>query len=127
MPGSVDAATRGQAEADLARIGTQQRPEQLGKFADRLTDYLNPDGTYTDEDRARRRCLTLGKQHADGMSELRGWVSPELRATLEAMLAKLAAPGMCNPDDDTAVVDGAPARTGSIATRGVPLNATTTD
>jgi hypothetical protein len=51
--------------------------------------------------------LTLGKQQADGMSELRGWVSPELRAALEAMLAKLAAPGMCNPDDDTAVVDGA--------------------
>ncbi len=112
LPGWVDAPTRGQADVDLARIGTQQRPEQLGKFADRLTDYLNPDGTYTDEDRARRRCLTLGKQHADGMSELRGWVSPELRATLEAMLAKLAAPGMCNPDDDTAVVDGAPAQDG---------------
>ena len=35
------------------------------------------------------------------MSELRGWLSPELRASLEALLAKLAAPGMCNPDDDT--------------------------
>jgi len=107
LPGWVDAQTREQADADLARMGTQQRPEQLAKFADRLIDYLNPDGTYTDEDRARRRCLTLGKQQADGMSELRGWVSPELRAALEAMLAKLAAPGMCNPDDDTAVVDGA--------------------
>jgi len=107
LPGFVDAQTREQAEADLARKGTQYRPEQLAKFADRLTDWLNPDGTYTDEDRARRRGLTLGKQQADGMSELRGWVSPELRAALEAMLAKLAAPGMCNPDDDTAVVDGA--------------------
>jgi len=107
LPGWVDAATREQAEADLARKGTQYRPEQLRRFADRLTDYLNPDGTYTDDDRARRRCLTLGKQQADGMSELRGWVSPELRAALEALLAKLAAPGMCNPDDDTAVVDGA--------------------
>ena len=28
------------------------------------------------------------------------------------MLAKLAAPGMCNPDDDTAVVDGAPCQDG---------------
>ena len=112
LPGWVDAPTREQADVDLARIGTQQRPEQLAKFADRLTDFLNPDGTYTDEDRARRRCLTLGKQHADGMSELRGWVSPELRAALEAMLAKLAAPGMCNPDDDTAVLDGAPSQDG---------------
>ena len=110
LPGFVDACTREQAEADLALIGTQQRPEQLGKFAAVLADFLNPDGTYTDQDRARRRGLTLGKQHADGMSELRGWISPELRATLEAMLAKLAAPGMCNPDDDTAVVDGAPSQ-----------------
>ena len=44
------------------------------------------------------------------MSELRGWLTPELRATLEAVLAKLAAPGMCNPDDDTACVDGAPSQ-----------------
>jgi hypothetical protein len=108
LPGFVDACTREQAEADLARIGTQQRPEQLGKFAAQLADFLNPDGTFTDQDRARRRCVTLGKQQSDGMSELRGWISPELRATLEAVLAKLAAPGMCNPDDDTTVVDGAP-------------------
>jgi len=108
LPGFIDALTREQAEADLALIATQQRPEQLAKFAAVLTDYLNPDGTYTDDDRARRRCLTLGRQQADAMSELRGWISPELRATLEAILAKLGAPGMCNPDDDTAVVDGAP-------------------
>ena len=112
LPGWVDAPTREQAEADLARIGTRQRPEPLAKFADRLTDYLNPDGTYTDDDRARRRALTLGTQQPDGMSELRGWLSPELRATLEALLAKLAAPGMCNPDDDTPVVDGAPSQEG---------------
>ena len=42
------------------------------------------------------------------MSAVRGWLTPEARATWEAVLAKLAAPGMCNPDDDTPVVDGAP-------------------
>jgi hypothetical protein len=110
LPGWVDAPTREQAETDLVRIGTRYRPEQLRTFADQLTDFLNPDGTYTDQDRARRRGLTLGNQQSDGMSELHGWISPELRATLEAMLAKLAAPGMCNPDDDTAVVDGAAAQ-----------------
>jgi hypothetical protein len=110
LPGFVDAPTREQAEADLARVGTQCRPEQLRTFADRIADYLNPDGTYTDEDRARRRGLTLGQQQADGMSELHGWLTPELRATLEAMLAKMAAPGMCNPNDDTACVDGAPSQ-----------------
>ncbi|OBH24888.1 hypothetical protein A5692_00205 [Mycobacterium sp. E342] len=110
LPGWVDFATRHAIEADLATHGTQYRPEQLAELADHIADCLNPDGTYTDEDRARRRGLTLGKQGPDGMSELRGMLSPELRATLEAVLAKLAAPGMCNPFDDTPPVDGAPSQ-----------------
>jgi hypothetical protein len=110
LPGWVDDATRGSAEAHLAKLGSQFRPDQLAGLADRLADCLNPDGTFTDHDRARRRGLTLGKQEADGMSVLRGWLTPEARATLEAVLAKLAAPGMCNPTDDTPCVDGTPAQ-----------------
>jgi Domain of unknown function (DUF222) len=106
LPGWVDQATRERTEADLAKQGTQYRPEQLAGLADTLADCLNPDGTFTDEDRARRRSVTLGNQQADGMSELRGWLTPELRATLEAVLAKLAAPGMCNPLDEIPCVDG---------------------
>ncbi len=37
-----------------------------------------------------------------------GLLTPELRATIEAVLAKLAAPGACNPDDQTPVVDDTP-------------------
>ncbi|MCV7232245.1 DUF222 domain-containing protein [Mycobacterium branderi] len=77
-------------------------------LAQRLTDCLNPDGDFSDDERARRRGLTLGKQGPDLMSHLSGWITPELRATLEAVWAKLAAPGMCNPDDTTPVVDGPP-------------------
>ena len=112
LPGWVDEATRGCAEADLAKKGSQFRPEQLAGMAERIADCLNPDGTYSDDDRARRRGLTLGKQEADGMSALRGWLTPEARASLEAVLAKLAAPGMCNPLDQTAVVDGAATQQG---------------
>ncbi|MCA4710513.1 HNH endonuclease [Mycobacterium avium subsp. hominissuis] len=111
LPGWIDQATRERAEADLAREGTRYRPEQLAALAGTLADCLNPDGLYRDEDRARRRSLTLGNQHADGMSELRGWLSPELRATLEAVLAKLAAPGMCNPLDESPCVEGTPSQT----------------
>jgi hypothetical protein len=110
LPGWVDAATRERAEAHLARVGSQFRPEQLAGLADRLADCLNPDGTYSDEDRARRRGVTLGKQDPDGMSALRGWLTPEARATLEAVLAKLAAPGMCNPLDEIPCVDGPPSQ-----------------
>jgi len=108
LPGWVDQATRERAEADLAMQGTQYRPEQLAELAATLTDCLNPDGAYTDTDRARRRGLTLGTQGPDGMSQLRGWLTPEARATVEAVWAKLAAPGMCNPDDDRPCLDGSP-------------------
>ena len=110
LPASVDAATRTAVEADLAGAGTHFRPEQLAALADHVADCLNPDGSYTDAERARRRGLMLGKQGPDGMSELRGVISPELRASVEAVLAKLAAPGMCNPLDDTPCVDGAPSQ-----------------
>jgi hypothetical protein len=108
LPGWIDHATREEVETKLATQGSQFRPEQLAALADTLADCLNPDGTYSDDDRARRRGLTLGNQQADGMSQLRGWLTPEARASLEAVLAKLAAPGMCNPTDETPCVDGTP-------------------
>ena len=40
------------------------------------------------------------------MSPIRGWLTPQLRAGIDAVLAKWAAPGMCNPADQTATVDG---------------------
>jgi Domain of unknown function (DUF222) len=108
LPCSVDLDTRECAEKHLAMLATQFRPDMLAELAGRLTDCLNPDGNFTDEDRARRRGLILGKQGPDGMSRLSGWLTPEARATLEAVLAKSATPGMCNPEDDTPVVDGPP-------------------
>lgn len=126
LPGWVDDPTREAAEADLARWAGEQRPECLRKVADRITCYLNPDGRFTDQDRARRRGLTLGTQDSDGMSRLSGWLTPEARASWEAVLAKLAAPGMCNPDDDTPVIDGPPARKPCSATAAPRRSATTT-
>jgi hypothetical protein len=108
LPCWVDAETRERVEADLAKLAAQYRPEQVREWADLIAYYLNPDGTYTDQERARRRGLTLGEQGVDGMSPLRGWLTPEARATVEAVFAKTAAPGMCNPVDDTPVVDAPP-------------------
>ena len=110
LPGWIDTAAREIAEAQLAVFGTQFGPEHLTELARAMSNALNPDGTFTDEDRARQRALTLGPQQADGMSALRGLITPELRATLEAVEAKLGAPGMCNPRDDTPCVDGAPSQ-----------------
>jgi Domain of unknown function (DUF222) len=84
-------------------------PDQLRRAGERLAVLLDQDGPApTDADRARRRHLTLAPQQPDGMSTITGLLDPEARATLDAVLGKWAAPGMCNPDDDTACIDGQP-------------------
>ena len=90
-------------------------------------DWLNPDGEFSDEERARKRGITLGNQEFDGMSRISGLVTPELRAAIEAMLAKLAAPGACNPDDETPSWTRHPMRTRCAAITARQPSATTTD
>jgi hypothetical protein len=110
LPDFVDVETRQKAEAQLARLATGHRPDELSKLADKLTDCLNPDGDFTDDDRARRRGITIGKQDLDGMSPITGYLTPEARATIDAVFAKLAAPGMCNPADLSPCVSGTPSQ-----------------
>jgi Domain of unknown function (DUF222) len=109
LPDAVDYGTREAAEAHLAKLASGFGPTELRQAADRLAYLLNQDGSLSDAERARRRYLTLGKQGIDGMTELHGLLDPEARATLDAVLAKWAAPGMCNPDDETPCVDAEPA------------------
>ncbi|EUA01968.1 hypothetical protein I547_4125 [Mycobacterium kansasii 824] len=52
LPAWIDQATRERAEAQLARQGSQFRPEQLAGLAATIADCLNPDGIYRDEDPA---------------------------------------------------------------------------
>jgi len=92
LPDFADVETRQKAEAQLARLGGEHRPDELSKLADKLTDCLNPDGNFTEHDRARRRGITIGRQDVDGMSPITGHLTPEARATLDAVFAKLAAP-----------------------------------
>ena len=109
LPEQVDPGTRAAAEAQLGQLAGGLTPEGLRKVARQLMGYLDQDGTLDDErDHARKRGITLGRQELDGMSRLSGWIDPELRATLDAVFAKLAAPGYCNPDDDDPCVDGTP-------------------
>ena len=97
------------AEAFLAEKATELRPDQLDKVADRLVLQLNSDGTFSDDYRAAQRGFQwCGRQRPDGMSIARLVATPELRAMLEAWLAKFAAPGMCNPADQTPTVTGEP-------------------
>ncbi|WP_373877426.1 DUF222 domain-containing protein, partial [Mycobacterium kiyosense] len=74
LPTEVDAGTREQAEADLAGKAAAMRPDQLKDYALTLLAYLHPDGEFSDDERARKRGLSLGKQDPDGMSKLTGWI-----------------------------------------------------
>ncbi|WP_046300986.1 HNH endonuclease signature motif containing protein [Mycobacterium sp. UM_Kg27] len=111
LPDTVDAGTLTQAEQHLTALGTDCRPDELAKLAQRLADHLHPDGNYTEDDRAKRRGVVLGPQDRDGMSPIKGYLDPQARATLDAVLARWAAPGMCNPHDDTPCTGGTPSQT----------------
>jgi Domain of unknown function (DUF222) len=110
LPSCVDEPTRADAERKLAEVASQYRPDELKRFAAHLDLILNPDGNFSDADRAGRRGITVGPQGLDGMSRLTGWLTPELRAGLDAVLAKWAAPGVCNPADETPTITGTPAQ-----------------
>ncbi|ORV47331.1 hypothetical protein AWC02_09455 [Mycolicibacter engbaekii] len=110
LPSDIDAGTRTHAEHHLTELAAAYRPEELTKLAQRLADYLHPDGNHTEDDRARRRGLTLGPQGRDGMTPIKGHLDPQARATLDAVLARWAAPGMCNPADATACTAGTPSQ-----------------
>ncbi|WP_120312478.1 DUF222 domain-containing protein, partial [Mycobacterium mantenii] len=75
LPESVDVETCVRAEQHLAVKAGEFGPEQFAKLARRLMDCLDPDGSYTDQDRARVRGLVLGNQQADGMSRVSGWLT----------------------------------------------------
>jgi hypothetical protein len=108
LPARVDAAKREDAERDLARYACGLRPDQLRVLARHLELLINPDGVLEDGDRRRRRGFRWSPQGPDGLSEGRLTATPELRAVLDAVFAKLAAPGMCNPGDQSPQVDGEP-------------------
>nr|WP_234808275.1 DUF222 domain-containing protein [Mycolicibacter kumamotonensis] len=111
IPTTIDVKDRERAERDLAELATLFAPETFGRLAVHLIAVLDQDGDEPDDRRRHaQRGLRLGPQRADGLSSLSGKISPELRATLEPMLAKLAAPGMCNSADEQPCVSGTPSQ-----------------
>lgn len=108
LPEATPADQVDNAERFLAQQALSLRPDQLEKAAQRCALLINPDGKFSDADRARKRGFTWCGQQSDGMSVGKLSASPELRANIDAWLARFAAPGMCNPDDQIPCVDGEP-------------------
>ncbi|MET4432306.1 HNH endonuclease signature motif containing protein [Mycolicibacterium sp. 624] len=111
IPPAVDPLTRGQIEVDLVRTATGVGPKQLKDNAERTIFLLDQDGPEPDDtERTRRRGLSVGPQQSDGMTAIRGNLTPEAWAIYEAIFAKWAGPGMCNPDDDLPCIAGTPSQ-----------------
>ena len=116
LPSSVDPQTRDLAEQQLVGYASTRRPDDFAPLVASLDSILNPDGDHDDDEdededgkpRPRKRrdaFFYLGEQGADGMSEGKFCVDPELRAYLEALFSKAAKPGMYNPADGKPIVD----------------------
>jgi Domain of unknown function (DUF222) len=96
LPAGVSPTDVTEAERTLVAHATKVDAGIVAKLGQRIADYLNPDGLFTDEDRARRRGLRLGPQGPDGMSRLTGLLDPEARAYFEAIEAAVR-PGRHQP------------------------------
>ena len=127
LPGYIDATTRAQAEADLARNALGFGPTDFRKAADRLALLLNQDGDPPDHaEQARRRYLKIDKPGRDGLSRIHGWLDPEARATLECGFAKSAPPACATPTTTRPASTANPTTPPSAAIPAARANATTT-
>ncbi|WP_369633847.1 DUF222 domain-containing protein [Nocardia sp. JMUB6875] len=101
LPTDIPAEARVETERLLVEKSCEGLfPDDLPKIGREILARLDPDGkVINDADRRRRRGLIIGRPGVDGMSWIEGWLTPELRALLDALLAKFARPGMCNLED----------------------------
>ncbi|CAM3917053.1 HNH endonuclease signature motif containing protein [Tsukamurella strandjordii] len=94
----------------LVTAAREVTPEEVAKIGRRAVELLDPDGAEPNPEKARRsRGLEIGRQDANLMSEFGGSLSAEGRALLDAVLDKLARPGVNNPDDPECPGEGASA------------------
>ena len=127
LPGRVDAITRAQIEVDLVRVAVGVGPKELKDTAALRLFLLDQDGPEPqDTERARTRGLSKGQQRRNGNVAVRAELTPEGWATLEAIFAKFAAPGMGNPEDPHRACRGHPARRRSTTTTAPWPSANTT-
>jgi hypothetical protein len=112
VPGWMTPTERDHLEVEWVRHAVGSGPKELKDQIERRLFLLDQDGPAPDDrERARRRSAILGPQQSDGMSVFTATLTPTARAVLEVLLAKFAAPGMCNPADDPPCLSGTPSQT----------------
>jgi hypothetical protein len=100
LPSGVSPVDVADAERTLVRHATKLDAAVVSTLGRRIADYLNPDGRFTEADRARRRGVHLSQQGPDGMSRLTGLLDPEARCYFEALEAAVRPGRHQSPDSD---------------------------
>jgi len=90
------------ADAPVAELVRTAGPDAVADLRPFLTGIAGIDETYTDDDRARLRGVTIGRQRDDGMSPISGDLTPELASILQRLMADHANPGDLTADADAA-------------------------
>ncbi|OFB39074.1 hypothetical protein BA059_13300 [Mycolicibacterium sp. (ex Dasyatis americana)] len=103
----VSTAEIAQIESDLVAAAIRDTPETLKAAADKLLYLLNQDGDSPDV-AAHLRGLRIGKQDADGLVHVDGWLDPETASYLMAVTGVWGAPGINNPADAEPVHNPSP-------------------
>ena len=102
LPGFVDHETREAAEAQLAELACELKPEERAPSG-RSVGGDARSGRRTIGWRSSPAALPHRRQAADRRDERYPWPArPRSRAVLDAVFAKWAAPGMCDPDENHA-------------------------
>ena len=94
----VDASKCAELEATLVPLAKVSTPETVHATAVTALYLMNQDGHGPDIVR-HKRGITVGKQDADGLTRISGWVDPELAAYLGTVNDTWARPGVNNPED----------------------------
>lgn len=103
----VSTAELAQIESDLVAAATRDTPETLKAAADKLLYLLNQDGDGPDV-AAHLRGLRIGKQDADGLVHVEGWLDPEAASYLTTVTGVWGAPGINNPTDSEPIHNPSP-------------------
>ncbi|AKS35385.1 HNH endonuclease signature motif containing protein [Mycolicibacterium goodii] len=110
-PHWVSTEQQRQAEKQLVAGAVGADPETVRQAVTEALYLLNQDGPAPCDDiTTTRRGISFGPQQPDGSFRLSGYVTAEFKATFEPIEEKLAAPGMCNPAEDTPCTSGTPSQ-----------------
>ncbi len=126
IPDFVDIEARAKAEAHLAALARSTAPMSWPSWPTNSPTASTPTATSPTSTAPNDAASSSANQDIDGMSPISGWLNPEARATIDAVFAKLAAPGMCNPADESPASAAPRHRPPSRATPAASGNATTT-